>query len=205
MRNLAAARNPHSLGSELIKQRWSPRAFSPQACAAKSWQPVPKPRAGAFQQQRTALGLPSHHPAEDKAITQGCEHTLGVKPGLGETPRPGAGVSPYRSLPSPKTATPTQSLLRYGAAVGYLSVDATSRGVFVHQMAGFDPQKQSSFLKPPRVGDHSASLSAIGQSGNFARGRCASADGPRERKPLAGYMGGHWERRVLPPKVTAIS
>ena len=82
-----------------------------------------------------------------------------------------------------------------GAAVANLSVEATSRGLFVHQMAGFDPHKAIELFEIP-TGWEPISAFTIGYPGNpetlpeTLRHRELA---PRERKPLDTFvMGGHW-------------
>jgi len=82
-----------------------------------------------------------------------------------------------------------------GAAVADLSLEATSRGVFVHQMAGFDPHKAIELFEIPSGWEPIAAF-VIGYPGNpeslpdTLRQRETAS---RERKPLAEFvMGDHW-------------
>jgi nitroreductase len=82
-----------------------------------------------------------------------------------------------------------------GAAVANLSAEATSRGLFVHQMAGFDPHKAIELFEIPSGWEPIAAFT-IGYPGDpeslpeTLRQRELA---PRERKPLESFvMGGHW-------------
>ena len=84
-----------------------------------------------------------------------------------------------------------------GAAVAALSLEATARGLFVHQMAGFDPHKAIELFHIPSGWDPIAAF-AIGYPGDptslpeTLRQRELA---PRERKPIESFvMGGGWEK-----------
>jgi hypothetical protein len=82
-----------------------------------------------------------------------------------------------------------------GAASAMLSVEATAHGLFVHQMAGFDPEKARQVFGIPAGWDALAAL-AIGYPGNPASLPQPLNDremAPRTRKPIAEFvMAGHW-------------
>ena len=82
-----------------------------------------------------------------------------------------------------------------GAAVAGLSVEATSRGLFVHQMAGFDAQKAIELCQIPKGWEPIAAF-VLGYPGNpqtlpeNLRERELAA---RTRKPLTDFvMSAHW-------------
>jgi nitroreductase len=84
-----------------------------------------------------------------------------------------------------------------GAAVADLSIEATARGLFVHQMAGFDPHKAIELFEIPSGWEPIAAFT-IGYPGNpdslpdTLRQREVA---PRERKPLDAFvMGGRGGR-----------
>jgi len=82
-----------------------------------------------------------------------------------------------------------------GMAVADLTFEATSRGLFVHQMAGFDPQKTIDLFQIPSGWQPIAAL-VIGYPGdpqslpdNLRERELA----PRSRKPLKDFvMSGQW-------------
>ena len=82
-----------------------------------------------------------------------------------------------------------------GAASAFLTVEAASRGIFVHQMAGFDPQKARQAFEIPADWDTFAAL-ALGYPGDPESLPQALKDrevAPRTRKPLSEFvMTGQW-------------
>jgi nitroreductase len=82
-----------------------------------------------------------------------------------------------------------------GAAMSQLTTEATSRGILVHQMAGFDPDTAREVFDIPAGWDAIAAF-AIGYPGDPAslpqpyRGRETA---PRVRKPIREFvMNGKW-------------
>jgi nitroreductase len=82
-----------------------------------------------------------------------------------------------------------------GAATALLSVEATARGLAVHQMAGFDPAKAREVFAIPAGWEAIAAL-AIGYPGDPNSLPQPLKDrelAPRTRKPLSEFvMAGHW-------------
>jgi len=82
-----------------------------------------------------------------------------------------------------------------GAATALLSVEATARGLFVHQMAGFDPDKARQVFGIPAGWDAIAAI-AIGYPGDPTALPQPYQDretAPRTRKPLSEFvMTGNW-------------
>jgi nitroreductase len=82
-----------------------------------------------------------------------------------------------------------------GAATALLSVEATARGLAVHQMAGFDPAKAREVFAIPTGWEAIAALT-IGYPGDPNSLPQALKDrelAPRTRKPLSEFvMAGHW-------------
>jgi len=82
-----------------------------------------------------------------------------------------------------------------GAATALLSVEATARGLFVHQMAGFDPDKARQAFGIPASWEAIAAL-AIGYPGEpdaLPQPLKDRETAPRTRKPLTEFvMSGHW-------------
>ena len=82
-----------------------------------------------------------------------------------------------------------------GAATALLSVEATARGLAVHQMAGFDPAKAREVFAIP-TGWEATSALTIGYPGDPNSLPQALKDrelAPRTRKPLSEFvMAGHW-------------
>jgi nitroreductase len=82
-----------------------------------------------------------------------------------------------------------------GAATALLSVEATARGLAVHQMAGFDPAKAREVFAIPAGWEAIAAI-AIGYPGDPNSLPQPLKDrelAPRTRKPLSEFvMAGHW-------------
>jgi len=82
-----------------------------------------------------------------------------------------------------------------GAASALLSIEATARGLVVHQMAGFDPAAAKRVFAIPPDFEAIAAL-AIGYPGDPHSLPDKLRDrelAPRARKPLADFvMSGHW-------------
>ena len=82
-----------------------------------------------------------------------------------------------------------------GAATALLSVEATARGLAVHQMAGFDPHKARQVFEIPPGWEPIAAI-AIGYPGDpesLPRSLRDRELAPRTRKPLAEFvMTGRW-------------
>ena len=82
-----------------------------------------------------------------------------------------------------------------GAASALLSVEATARGLAVHQMAGFDPGKAKQVFQIPADWEPIAAM-AIGYSGDPELLPPKLRDreiAPRTRKPLSEFvMSGQW-------------
>jgi nitroreductase len=82
-----------------------------------------------------------------------------------------------------------------GAAAALLSVEATARGLAVHQMAGFDPEKARQVFGIPPGWEAIAAI-AIGYRGDPASLPPPLKEremAPRTRKPIGEFvMTGHW-------------
>jgi nitroreductase len=87
-----------------------------------------------------------------------------------------------------------------GAATALLSVEATARGLAVHQMAGFDPAKAKQVFDIPEDWEPIAAI-AIGYPGdpNSLPQKLHDREiAPRTRKPLSEFvMSGRWGHTSL--------
>jgi nitroreductase len=180
---------------ELIQQRWSPRAFSEQPVPAEVLRSL-------FEAARWAPSSSNEQPwaflvttADDKE-----NHSKMVST-LVEFNQAWAKLAPVLAiavseLAFAKNGQPNRNAFYdTGMAVANLSLEATSRGLFVHQMAGFDPHKAVELFEIPSGWEPIAAFT-IGYPGDpeslpeTLRQRELA---PRERKPLDTFvMGGHW-------------
>ena len=83
-----------------------------------------------------------------------------------------------------------------GLAAGNLLVEATARGLSVHQMVGLEPEKARAVYGIPEAFEAWTAL-AIGYRGDPATAPAGLGDRdrmPRQRKPLAEFVfGGRWD------------
>ena len=180
---------------ELIQKRWSPRAFSEQ--------PVPPDvLRSLFEAARWAPSSSNEQPwAFLVATTDDQENHAKMLSTLVEFNQGWAKHAPVLAIAVSELAfaktgkSNRNAFYDTGAAVANLSAEATSRGLFVHQMAGFDPHKAIELFDIPSGWEPIAALT-IGYPGDpetlpeTLRQRELA---PRERKPLESFvMGGHW-------------
>lgn len=180
---------------ELIRERWSPRAFADKAIA-------PDILRSLFEAARWAPSSNNEQPwvylAATKDDKENFAKTLSV---LVEFNANWAKSAPVLAiavakLTFAKNNTPNRCApYDLGAASALLTVEATSRGLFVHQMAGFDPEKARQVFGIPPGWDPFAAL-AIGYPGDPASLPQPLKDremAPRTRKPIAEFvMTGQW-------------
>jgi nitroreductase len=180
---------------DLIRERWSPRAFADKSIPqdvlrsifeAARWAP------SSNNEQPWAYIVATNDDKED------FEKTLSV---LVEFNAGWAKSAPVLALAVArltfaKNNTPNRNA-QYdtGAASALLSVEATAQGLAVHQMAGFDPEKARQVFGIPPGWEPIAAL-AIGYPGDPASLPPHLKDreiAPRTRKPIAEFvMAGQW-------------
>ncbi len=180
---------------ELIRERWSPRAFADK--------PVPQNvLRSLFEAARWAPSCYNEQPwaylvaaREDK---DSFEKMLSVLVEFNANWAKGAPVLAIAvaELAFGKNNAPNRNA-QYdtGAASAMLSVEATAHGLAVHQMAGFDPEKARQIFGIPAGWEAIAAL-AIGYPGDPASLPQPLKDremAPRIRKPIAEFvMTGRW-------------
>ena len=192
MQKLAPAESPIH---DLIRERWSPRAFADK--------PVPHDALRSlFEAARWAPSSNNEQPwaylVATKDDKENFAKTLGV---LVEFNVNWAKNAPVLALAVAKltfaknNAPNRNAPYDLGAASAFLTVEATSRGIFVHQMAGFDPQKARQAFQIPADWDAFAAL-AIGYPGDPESLPPSLKDrevAPRTRKPFSEFvMTGQW-------------
>jgi nitroreductase len=180
---------------DLVRNRWSPRAFSDQPVPpdvlrslfeAARW----APSSSNEQPWAFLVGTKQNPPAHEAVLST-----------LVEFNQAWARHAPVLVIAVSELAFARNSLPNRnafydtGSAVAYLSVEAIARGIFVHQMAGFDPRKAIELFQIPD-GWEPISAFAIGFPGDPQslpdplRERELA---PRSRKPLADFvMSGRW-------------
>ena len=180
---------------ELIRKRWSPRAFSDKAVAPEILQSL-------FEAARWAPSCSNEQP---------WAFLVGVK-GDGDTFQRILGtlvegnqvwakhvpvlVIAVSEMAFARNGQPNRNAFYdTGAAVSQLTTEATSRELFVHQMAGFDPRKAVEAFAIPK-GWEPISVFALGYVGDpqtlpdTLRERELA---PGKRKPLHEFvMSANW-------------
>ena len=180
---------------ELIRNRWSPRAFADKAIPedvlrslfeAARWAP------SSFNEQPWAYIVATK---EDQANFEKVLKTL-VEFNAGWARNAAVLAIAVTKLAFAENHEPNRNA-QYdtGAATALLSVEATARGLVVHQMAGFDPDKARKTFAIPEGWEPLAAI-AIGYPGSPDSLPPKMKDremAPRIRKPIAEFvMTGSW-------------
>lgn len=180
---------------ELIRRRWSPRAFSERAIA-------PEILRSLFEAARWAPSSNNEQPwayivatRDDK---ENFEKSLLALVEFNANWARRAYVLGFAvsELAFAKNNAPNRNAFYdTGAATALLTMEATSRGLFVHQMAGFDPETVRENFDVPSGWDPIAAF-AMGYPGDPStlpepyRSRETT---PRTRKPIREFvMTGRW-------------
>ncbi len=180
---------------ELIHSRWSPRAYSDKAIAPEILQSL-------FEAARWAPSSSNEQPWAFLVGVKGegdtFQRILGT---LVEANHAWAKHAPVlviavSELAFARNAQPNRNAFYdTGAAVSQLTAEATSRGVFVHQMAGFDPRKAVEAFAIPN-GWEPISVFALGYMGDpeaLPEKLRERELAPAKRKPLHEFvMSGNW-------------
>jgi len=180
---------------QLIIDRWSPRAFSER--------PVPADvLRSLFEAARWAPSSSNEQPwAYIVATRDDHENFAKMLSVLIEFNAGWAKNAPVLALAvaelnfAKNNAPNRNAQYDTGAATALLSVEATARGLAVHQMAGFDPAKAREVFAIPAGWEAIAAI-AIGYPGdpNSLPQHLKDRElAPRTRKPLSEFvMAGHW-------------
>jgi len=180
---------------QLIIDRWSPRAFSEKPV-------LPDVLRSLFEAARWAPSSNNEQPwAYIVATRDDHENFAKMLSVLVEFNASWAKSAPMLALAVAelnfaKNNSPNRNA-QYdtGAATALLSVEATARGLAVHQMAGFDPAKARGVFAIPAGWEAIAAI-AIGYPGDPNSLPQPLKDrelAPRTRKPLSEFvMAGHW-------------
>jgi nitroreductase len=184
---------------DLITERWSPRAFSDKPIA-------PDVLASLFEAARWAPSSSNEQPwtymVATKDDAENFAKLVSVLVPFNATWAQHAPVLALAvaELSFAKNGTPNRNAqYDVGAASTWLTVEATSRGIFVHQMAGYDHDKARQVFEIPAGWEPIAAI-AIGYPGDPdslpqpLRDREAA---PRTRKPISGFvMSGSWGKKA---------
>ncbi|HEY1471524.1 MAG TPA: nitroreductase family protein [Candidatus Acidoferrum sp.] len=180
---------------ELIQNRWSPRAFSDK--------PVPPEiLRSLFEAARWAPSSSNEQPwafivgtKDDPETHEKILSTLVEFNQAWAKHAPVVGIA-VSQMEFARNKTPNRNAFYdTGAAMAHLTAEATWRGLFVHQMAGFDPHKAIEVFHIPKGWEPIAAFT-IGYPGNAdalpdkLRERELA---PRTRKPISEFvMSSDW-------------
>ncbi|MGC2672755.1 MAG: nitroreductase family protein [Candidatus Acidiferrum sp.] len=180
---------------DLIRNRWSPRAFSDK--------PVePNVLVSLFEAARWAPSSSNEQPwaylVATKDDAENFAKLLSVLVDFNAGWAKGAPVLvlAVSELKFRANGTPNRNAFYdTGAATALLSVEATARGLAVHQMAGFDHAKAKQVFEIPADCEPIAAI-ALGYPGdpNSLPEKLRDREvAPRTRKPLSQFvMSGRW-------------
>jgi len=192
MKNPAPAEYPVH---ELIRERWSPRAFSRKEIS-------PEDLRSLFEAARWAPSSSNEQPwafivatrNDNENFTKALQPLVEFNANWAKNAYVlGFAVA---ELAFAKNNAPNRNAhYDTGAAMSQLTTEATSRGIFVHQMAGFDPDTAREVFEIPTGWDVIAAF-AMGYPGDPASLPQPYRDretAPRVRKPIREFvMNGKW-------------
>jgi nitroreductase len=180
---------------DLLKRRWSPRAFSPRMVEPQkllSLFEAVRWAASAFNEQPWHFLIATKEQPEEYARLLDC---LAEKNQQWAHAAPVLGVS-VAKLAFERTGKANRTVyFDVGLGVGNLLVQATALDLFVHQMAGFSSDKVRELYQIPEGFEPVAAL-AIGYAGELEElpesFRAAEVEA-RTRKPIESFVfEGSW-------------
>jgi len=175
---------------ELIRRRWSPRAFSAQPVEAEKLQSLLEAARWApssFNEQPWSYLVTTKEQSEEYAQMLSC---------LAEKNQQWARLAPVlmvsvAKLNFDKTGKPNRHAFHdVGLATGTMLVQATALGLFVHQMAGFSVERVREIYGIPEGFEPVAAI-AIGYPADASVLPEAFREqevGPRRRKPISDFV-----------------
>lgn len=180
---------------DLIQNRWSPRAFSDNPVSPETLRSLFEaarwaPSSSNEQPWAFIVGTKDDLETHNKILNTLVEFNQGWAK---HAPVLAIAVS---QMEFARNKTPNRNAFYdTGAAVAHLTAEATSRGLFVHQMAGFDPQKAIEVFHIPKGWEPIAAF-AIGYPGdpNALPDKLRERElAPRSRKPISEFvMSSDW-------------
>jgi len=172
--------------NELIQNRWSPRAFSDK--------PVPQEvLRSLFEAARWAPSSSNEQPWAYIVATK--DDAENFEKSLGALVEFNANWAKKELAFAKNNAPNRNAQYDVGAASLQLSIEATARGLVVHQMAGFDPETAREAYDIPQGWEPIAAM-AIGYPGDAAslpEPLQSREKAPRSRKRIREFvMSGQW-------------
>ena len=184
---------------DLIAERWSPRAFSDKPVAPDVLQSL-------FEAARWAPSSSNEQPwayiVATKDAPENFAKLLNVLVPFNVTWAQHAPVLALAvaKLAFEKNATPNRNAqYDVGAASAWLTVEATTRGLFVHQMAGYDHDKARQVFEIPAGWEPIAAMAIgyLGDPDSLLQPLRDREVAPRTRKPISTFvMSGSWGKKA---------
>jgi nitroreductase len=180
---------------DLIRRRWSPRAYSDKEIPAAELKRL-------FEAARWAASSSNEQPWRFLVGRRGDETYQKIFNTLVEFNQSWAKTAPVLVLSvAKKTFTSNGNPNAYGlhdtgAASATLALQATADGLHTHSMAGFDrEQARASFAIPSdyEIGAVTA-IGYFGDSGSLPEHLHKMEVSPRQRKPLEEFVFSAWEK-----------
>src|SRR5438094_207349 len=180
---------------EILRRRWSPRAFSDRMVESEKLQSLFEAARWApssFNEQPWSFIVATKQNLEEHALLLSC---------LVEKNQQWARLAPVlmvsvTKLNFEKTGKPNRHAFHdVGLAMGSMLVQATALGLFVHQMAGFSVEKVREAYGVPQDFEPVAAI-AIGYPADpevLPESFREQEVGPRRRKPISSFVfEGKW-------------
>jgi nitroreductase len=180
---------------ELIRERWSPRAFADKPVTKEVLRSIFEaarwaPSSSNEQPWAYLVAVKDDHDSFAKMLSVLVEFNAAWAKGA-----PVLAIAVAHLVFAKNNAPNRNAQYDTGAASALLSVEATAHGLAVHQMAGFDPEKARQVFGIPAGREAIAAL-AIGYPGDPNSLPQPLKDrelSPRSRKPIAEFvMAGQW-------------
>lgn len=190
--------DPHHPIHELFRRRWSPRAFDPDR-AAEPWK-----LRSCFEAARWAPSSNNEQPWAFLVATKDRpEEYARALSCLVERNQSWARHAPVliigvASLAFSRNGRPNaHALYDLGAAVAFLTLEATAQGLSLHQMAGFLPEKARETFGIPETFEPVVEI-ALGYRGNaeaLPEDLRQREMAPTTRKPITDFVfEGRWSQ-----------
>jgi len=180
---------------EVIRNRWSPRAFSDKPVSAEVLRSL-------FEAARWAPSSYNEQPwaflVATKDDTENFEKSLGslVEFNANWAKKAPVLVIAVAELVFAKNNTPNRNAqYDVGAASLQLAIEATARGLVVHQMAGFDPEAAKKAYSIPQGWEPVAAMAIgyLGDAASLPEPYQSRERAPRTRKRIREFvMSGQW-------------
>ena len=175
---------------DILKRRWSPRSFSDRMVEKEKLQSLfeaARWAASSFNEQPWSFIVATKEKPDEYATLLSC---------LVEKNQQWAQLAPVlmvsvAKLNFEKNGKPNRHAFHdVGMAVAAMIVQATALGLFVHQMAGFSPEKVRETYGVPETFEPVAAI-AIGYPGDpsaLPEPFHQQELGPRQRKPIGTFV-----------------